>query len=239
MAMGTTGVLRESVQHTQDRLSDGFAHARDMAVTRDRPRDGYARIDGFLSSASKHLHAVDAVLLGPARRGVPHGRALVHDYLRSSKDLEVELAHVKAREYGSVYESSFAWPEVWAAVEAALTEHRQHEEQLVDRLSESLADDELDRLATRLYSAELAAPSRPHPYTPRTGLLGLVARRVMHVVDGFWDTTEGRMVQEPERAPKKPPGLFGQYLMGDPRFVEETSEEEKEAQTDRPRPEEP
>lgn len=219
--MGTTAVLRNSIQHTHDRLSDRLADAREMAVSRDRPRDGHARIDGFLSSASKHLHAVDAVLLRPARRKVPDGGALVHDYLRSSRHLEVVLAHVKAHEYGSVYERTYAWPAVWLEVEAAMADHRRHEEVLGRRLSDHLGDDEIDLMTQRLYAAELAAPSRPHPYTPHTGLLGLVARRLMHAVDSFWDTAENRMVPTPAREPRKPPGRFAQYLLADPRFDEE------------------
>ena len=234
MPMGTTAVLRDSIQQTQDRLSAGLEQARVMAVSRDRPRDGYERIDGFLSTASKHLHAVDAVLLRPARRAVPDGRALVHDYLHSSRGLEVELSHVKAHEYGSVYETSFAWPEVWAGVETALADHREHEEQLTERLCESLDDHDLEVLAQRLYAAELAAPSRPHPFAPHTGLLGLVTRKVMHVVDGFWDATEGRMVPEPEPPPKKPLGLFGQYLMGDPQFDEDAPDDRPGAHNRRP-----
>lgn len=219
--MGTTAVLRSSIQHTHDRLSDRLADARNMAVARDRPRDGHARIDEFLASASKHLHAVDAVLLRPARRTVPDGGALVHDYLRSSRHLEVVLAHVKAHEYGSVYETSYAWPEIWGEVGAAMADHRRHEEVLGDRLSSALDDDALDRLTQRLYAAELAAPSRPHPYTPHTGLVGLVARRVMHAVDAFWDTAENRMVPAPVPPPRKPPGRMAQYLLADPRFDEE------------------
>ena len=92
---------------------------------------------------------------------------------------------------------------------------------LADRLSDTLADDDLDKLARRLWAAELAAPSRPHPYTPHTGPFGVVARRVMHTVDRFWDAAEGRMVPEPTPEPKKRPGLVAQYFLGDPRFDEE------------------
>ncbi|MBB3043288.1 hypothetical protein KM427_19195 [Nocardioides sp. LMS-CY] len=219
--MGTTDVLRNSIQHTQGRLSDRLADAREMEAPPDRPRDGYARIDAFLSSTSKHLHAVDAVLLRPARRRVPDGGALVHDYLRSTKELEVVLAHVKAHEYGSVYEISFSWPEVWDGVDLAMTDHQRHEAVLGNQITESLDDSELDVLAQRLYAAELAAPSRPHPYTPHTGLLGNVARKVMYAADRFWDTLEGRMVPEPAPEPKKKPGLMAQYFLADPRFDEE------------------
>jgi hypothetical protein len=218
--MGTTDVLRRSIHHSQDRLTDRLADARSMEAPADRPRDGHARIDAFLSGASKHLHAVDAALLRPARRRVPDGAPLVHDYLRSAKDLEVVLAHVKAHEYGSVYESSYTWLEVWDEVEVAMADHRRHESVLGDRITESLDDPEIEALALRLYAAELAAPSRPHPYTPHTGVLGLLARRVMHTADLFWDTVEGRMVPEPSPPPKKRPGLVAQYFVADPRFDE-------------------
>jgi hypothetical protein len=219
--MGTTDVLRSSIQHTHGRMSQRLEAAKVMETPADRPRDGYERIDTFLAATSKHLHAVDAVLLRPARKRVPDGATLVHDYVRSVKELEIVLAHVKAHEYGSVYESSYAWPEVWADVDTALADHHRHEEVLGDQLSNALDDEQLDRLTHRLYNAELAAPSRPHPYTPHTGLLGLVARRVMHTADRFWDTVEGRMDPEPKAEPKKPPGRIAQYFLADPRFDEE------------------
>jgi hypothetical protein len=219
--MGTTDVLRTSIQQTQGRLSERLEQARAMAAPPGRPRDGYARIDDFLCCTSKHLHAVDAVLLRPARREVPDGGALVHDYLRSAKELEVVLAHVKAHEYGSVYETSYSWSKVWDDVDSSMAVHRRHEEVLCDRLTRTLDDPALDRLAQRLYAAELAAPSRPHPYTPHTGLLGLVARRVMHAADCFWDAVEGRMIAEPVAPAKKRPGLVAQYFLADPRFDEQ------------------
>lgn len=219
--MGTTDVLRSSIQHTQTRTAERLAAARAMEAPVKRPRDGYERIDAFLATTSKHLHAVDAVLLPPVRKEVAAGSDLVHEYLRSAKELEIVLAHVKAHEYGSAYESSFAWPEVWSDVDAALADHHRHERELGVRLTAVLEDQELDRLTRRLHDAELAAPSRPHPYTPHTGLLGLVARRMMHAVDSFWDAVEGRMVPGPAPEPKKPPGRIAQYFLADPRFDEE------------------
>jgi hypothetical protein len=219
--MGTNDVLRSYIRHSHDGLLERLGAARAMGAAVDRPRDGHERIDGFLAGVSKHLHAVDAVLLPRTRKVVSGGPVLVHDYLRSAKALEVELAHVKAHEYGSVYESSFAWPSVWTGIEDAMFDHRGHEEALADRLTEALDDPALDVLAQRLHAAELAAPSRPHPYTPHTGLPGLVARKVMHTVDIFWDTVEGRMVPEPAHVPKKPPGRVAQYFLADPRFDEE------------------
>ena len=50
--MGTTDVLRSSIQHTQSRLSERLAEARSMEASRDRPRDGHERIDAFLATTS-------------------------------------------------------------------------------------------------------------------------------------------------------------------------------------------
>jgi hypothetical protein len=219
--MGTTDVLRRSVRHTHEDLAELFHTARAMESPTDRPREAYESIDRFLATASKHLHAVDAVLLAAVRRRVTGGRALVHDYVHAVKALEVVLAHAKANEYGSAYERTHAWAPMWADVEAALAAQQRQERALCDRLVEALGDAELDRLAQRLHDAELAAPSRPHPYTPHTGLPGLVARKVMHTADLFWDSVEGRMVPEPERVPKKSPGLIAQYFLADPRFDED------------------
>ena len=220
--MGTNDVLRRSIQQTHDGLAERLQAARAMGAPPEEPRQDYQRIDLFLATASKHLHAVDAVLLPRARKQVPDGGHLVHDYLRSAKDLEVVLAHVKAHEYGSVYESGYAWPGVWSDVRTAMWDHRRHEQVLGDRLTASLDDPAIDVITERLRNAEFAAPTRPHPYTPHTGLLGLVARRVMHTADSFWDAVEGRTVPEQKRAPKKEPGRFTQYVLGDPHFDEES-----------------
>jgi hypothetical protein len=47
-------------------------------------------------------------------------------------------------------------------------------------------------------------------------------------VDAFWDSTEGRMLPERERPPRKPPGLFSQYLLADPRFDEDEDQDKDE-----------
>jgi hypothetical protein len=218
--MGTTDVLRSSLEHTHHEIADRRRAAAARAP-REEPRHDRQCLDEFLAATSRHLHAVDAVLVPAARTRVPDGRAVAHDYLRTARTLEVVLAHVKAHEYGSVYETSFAWSTVWAEVDLALEEQWRREEALAERLTEALPDDRLDRLTGDLRAAEARAPSRPHPYTPHTGLLGRAGRRVMHVADGFWDTVEGRMVPEPERPPKPPPGRFTQYFLADPRFDEE------------------
>jgi hypothetical protein len=213
--MGTPDVLRSSVQHTHDQLDARLADARTMVTTPGQPRKAFEGIDTFLALASKHLGAVDAALLPAARRHLPDGGHLVHDYLRTARDVEVALAHVKARAYGSTFEAGHHWPAVWSDVADALARQRGAETVLVEQLSRVLAPADLDDLAERLHRA------RPHPYPPHTGLPGLVARKVLHLVDSFWDAAEGRMVAAPSPPPRKRPGLVAQYFLADPRFDEE------------------
>jgi hypothetical protein len=219
--MTTADVLRHSVAHTHEHLADWLEGARAMAGTRAEPRKAYEDIDTFLAIASRHLGAVDAVLLPAVHREVSHGGKLVHDYVHAEREFEVTLAHIKAHAYGSTYESGFTWPEAWTEVEETLARHRTLETALADALSEVLTPEVLDDLAEALQSAEATAPTRPHPYAPHTGVAGSVSRKVLHAVDAFWDTAEGRMAPEPQPPAKPKPGLVWQYLLADPRFDED------------------
>jgi hypothetical protein len=219
--MTTADVLRHSVEHTHENLAAWLAGARAMADTREQPRKAYEDIDTFLAIASRHLGAVDAVLIPAVRHGVPHSHRLVHEYVHAERELEVRLAHVKAHAYGSTYESGFTWLEAWTEVEESLARHRISETALADALSEELTPEVLDDLAEALQAAEAKAPTRPHPWAPHTGVAGTVSRKVLHAVDAFWDTAEGRMAPEPQPPAKPKPGLLWQYLLADPRFEEE------------------
>jgi hypothetical protein len=219
--MTTADVLRHSVEHTHENLTAWLEGARAMAGTRDQPRKAYEDIDTFLAIASRHLGAVDAVLIPAVRHEVSHSNRLVHDYVHAERQLEVTLAHIKAHAYGSTYESGYTWLEAWGEVDESLARHRTCETALADALSDVLTPEVLDDLAEALQSAEAKSPTRPHPYAPHTGVAGSVSRRVLHTVDAFWDTAEGRMAPEPEPPSKPKPGLIWQYLLADPRFDEE------------------
>jgi len=221
--MSVTTVLQDTLQHRHDELSGQLEDARAALGSVQQSRRGCPPIDLFLSGTSQHLHAVDAVLL-PAARRCENGADLVHSYLHASRELEVVLAHVKAHEYGSAYETSYDWTSVWGDVDTALEDHWVQEEAVADCLTAELPDEVVEDLVTTLRDAERKAPTRPHPYLPHTGATGSVTRGVMRHVDAFWDAAEGRFTPEPARPPKKKPGLIGQYIMADPRFDEQDQE---------------
>ena len=219
--MSNVDVLRHSIAHTHENLENRLQRARAMAHAPDQPRQALEVLDGFLAMASRHLGAVDAVLVPAVHAQVPGGDLVVHDYVHAERDLELALAHVKARAYGSAYDADRSWSSVWADVATSLASHRDSETVLAEALTESLDSGALDDLTERMQGAEAGAPTRPHPYAPHTGVAGQVSRRVMHAVDAFWDATEGRMIPEKERRERGKPGRFTQYFLADPRFDEE------------------
>lgn len=215
-SVGTTDCLRESVQHTYDELSTRLEAACQVTAAPDHSRRGCPPIDLLCACVAQHLHAVDEVLL-PC---VPMHRDS-HDFRAAQHEVEVQLAHVKAHEFGSSYETGHSWSQVWADVREALEALQQQEEAMVAQLREMLSDDELQKMTDELEHREPREPTRPHPYLPHTGAAGQAMRRVMRLVDGFWDEADGRYVPVTPRPARRPPGRVSQYLMGNPRFDDE------------------
>lgn len=220
--MGTTDCLKESVQHTYDSLATRLEAACQVTAAADHSRRGCPPIDMLCACVAQHLHAVDEVLLPclPMHHDT-------HDFRAAQHEVEVVLSHVKAHEFGSTYEHSFSWPAMWGDVREAMTALQREEEAMVARLGEMLPDNELQAMTDELERREPYEPTRPHPYLPHTGTPGQVMRRVMRMVDGFWDEADGRYVPVAPRPARKAPGLLSQYLMGNPTFDEETDEPPK------------
>lgn len=212
--------LVQSTEQTHRSLAAGLETAAAMRQVPGEPRKGFEHADRFLTATSRHLNAVESILLPVAHKRLDDA-ALVQEFVRASKGLETALVNAKGREYGSAYAVTMRWSDVWAAVRSRLEEERRLEHALAERLTEALDEDQTAELAEHLRRAEPRAPSRPHPHAPHLGRRGRFARRVLHTVDAFWDTTEARMVSEPERPARKEPGLLGQYLLADPRFDED------------------
>ena len=214
--MGTTDCLKESVQHTYEALSARLEDACHVTVAADHSRRGCPPIDMLCACVAQHLHAVDEVLL-PC---VPMHRDS-HAFRAAQHAVEVQLAHVKAHEFGSTYETHHSWSEVWSDVRRALEALQREEEAMIERLRDMLDDAELQKMTDELQRREPREPTRPHPYLPHTGTPGQVMRRMMRMVDGFWDEADGRYVPVAPHPERKPPGRLSQYLMGNPRFDEE------------------
>jgi hypothetical protein len=206
----------EATQHAMElRLHDALIPHRDPL----RPRDHYAAIDTFVASVSRHLAATEAVLATEARHTVPGGRKLSHDYLSAARRLEHALVRIKGKLYGEAHLIYLAWPSLWADARERLDEHNRLETNLVEELLRHGAPVMIDGLARRMFNVETHGPTRPHPRTPHSGLLGSAARRMWALADRFWDAAEGRVIPEPVRPPaRRHGGLIAQYLVADPKF---------------------
>jgi hypothetical protein len=200
-----------------DRLETAISAHPDAA----HPRDRYPATDTFLASVSRHNAAVLAVLVPAARHALPDGHERAREFVHQSRRLEVALAQVKAKLYGSSYAIRRPWHSIWADVRTEFDETWRLEKSLATEVAAARSEDEVS-LDEELYHAELRAPTRPHPYVPHQGVPGKLARRVTHRVDQFWDATEGRMIPEPVRHQDRDhQGLLTQYLLADPHMHED------------------
>ena len=213
-----------TLAHDLDSIHHDLGHRLSLASSaqadRRHPRDHYTAIDTFLAAASRHNAAmVDAI--APLVRHLPEGHDLAHEFLTASRTYEESLAQVKAKLYGSTFAVGRPWPSIWQDV--------RHDFDVVcdleGRLAEALLAADVDGtedLGTRLHHAELASPTRPHPWIPHQGVVGHAARAVARRVDLFWDAAEGRMVPEPVRHHDRDhQGRLTQYLLADPHLPEE------------------
>jgi hypothetical protein len=213
--------MSESHRVLDERLTRAAASRPDA----HHARDHLPAIDTFLASVSRHNGAVLDALLPAVRHRLPDGEELARAFVLQCKELEVALANVKAKLYGSTYAVRWSWDTVWDDVRAEFDRTWRLEQRLVDGLAAHRHDDDPD-WGERVYHAELHAPTRPHPYVPHRGLRGRIARTVALRLDRFWDTTEGRMIPEPVRAHDyHDDGKLTQYLLADP-HIEEAEEQQ-------------
>jgi len=217
MAHGDSLVLTtEATQRSlEERLGEALAPHRD----RHRPRDNYAAIDTFMAATSRHLAAVDAVLVTRVRHDVPDGEAVCQEYLHVARRLEHTLALLKGKLYGEAHAIHLEWRELFETAHAQLEEHNRCERAMVGALVRHGDPDAVDALAQRVFTSEAHGPTRPHPRSPHTGLFGLAARRVWAFADRVWDAAEGRVIPEPVRPrAHRHDSLLAQYLVADPKF---------------------
>ena len=198
--MNTVNVLGSSLRRPlHEELAARLDRASMMRPTPGEPRKGYEQVDTFLAVASKHLTPSTRRCCRRCAGRSPTAARLVHDYLHAAKGLELALAHLKAREYGSVFDAGRSWQRGVGRrgrrpVRTPATRARAGRP-----AGRQSCDPRSTRSPTGSTGPRCAAPTRPHP-TPRTPASpGPVARRLLRTVDSFWDAVEGRMVPDPPR----------------------------------------
>ena len=171
-AHGTADVLRSSVLHTHDNLVARLETASAMVVTPGRP----AR-----PTRDRHLprgrepapQRGRRILLPTARKRLPDGAHVVHDYLHAARELEVAAdPRQGARLRIDLRGRSPLAGGVGRRRRRAGGAPAQRDRRSSTSWRAVLDPGALADLAERLHRAESAAPTRPHPYTPHTGLPG-------------------------------------------------------------------
>jgi hypothetical protein len=214
--MVMTSLLESALESEHQRIQALAEDARTVVPVADEPRIRYRLTDTFSTTLSRHLAAIEDVLLPEAKRATADGQKRTREYVRDARQLEATLHRLKGRLYGDGT-THIDWDSLWSELAAELAEHATHEDTLVHDLSSSLTDAEAERLIERLISAEERAPTRPHPYTPHTGILGRLARRLWRIADSFWDEAEGRLIPRREaEPPAHPDSLMHRYFTGAP-----------------------
>lgn len=203
-------------------LAEEHAYIRKLATraeqtrpTDDEPRVHFGLTDTFSAVLCQHLAAVDDVLLPRARKELSHGHAKVADYVRHARRLEHTLHLLKAKMYGDAAALRWTLEGVWDGVDEWLDDHITHEQMLMHALAEHLTAEEEYRLAAKLTASEERSPTRPHPYTPHTGVLGRISHRFWARADSFWDDAEARIVPLRRRGRVHAgEGLLSRYFTG-------------------------
>ncbi len=211
-----TSLLEATLESEHQRIRE-FADAAEAAeFSADEPRIRHRLSDTFSAVLSRHLAAVDDVLLPAAKSSTAYGRESVRDYVRHVRELEKVLHELKARVYGAAT-ADMDWDGIWHEIDRHLDDHALREAALVEQLAACLSATETRRLAHRFTAAEERAPTRPHAYTPHTGWIGRLAHRFWRIADGFWDEAEGRVIpHRPAKPPAHPDSLMHRYMTGAP-----------------------
>jgi hypothetical protein len=208
-----------TIEATQRSLEERLGECLAPAGPRAHPRDFYACTDAFLAATSRHLAAVEAVILPAVRQGMPEGDLAVRRYCQVARRLEQTLFMVKSHVYGEAHAVYVRGPQLWGLVQQQLAEHNRLETELVQALVGAERAAAPDVLARRVFDAETRGPTRPHPHLPHTGRFSPVARKVWALADRFWDNAEGRVVPAPVRpVAHHHDSLLAQYFVGDPHF---------------------
>lgn len=219
--MSAVDTLVPGSNATHDVLRHRLSMAAAASPDRRHPRDHYRAIDTFLASASRHQAAVLEVVVPAVRKRLPDGEERAHEFVHQDKQLEIALAQVKAKLYGSTYAIRRSWRSIWDEVGREFEATWRLERELVEGLAEHRHDGDPD-WGERIYHAELHAPTRPHPFVPHSGLRGRIARTLALRVDRFWDAAEGRMIPEPVHPHDRGhDGRLTQYLLADPHLPED------------------
>jgi hypothetical protein len=226
-APSASPTLVEAILAPHDVLAERLAQARVEGTAPGDPRSHAGPCDVFLAMSSEHLAAAEEVLYPAARRRLTDGRDQVSAQMHLSRQLERVLRDIEGSLYGDVFVADAARAGLWDEAARLLAQHAEGERKLVARLTETLDHDEQRKLGESFAAAVERAPTRPHPYSPHSAVLGRVSNRLWSLADRAMDTMDNRSVPHKPAPPHAPAdSRWGQYVLGQPAFDEEPPPEQ-------------
>lgn len=150
---------------------------------------------------SWHIAALDHVLYPAAARHLPALSGALRSQQARTRALSLTLRRLHAQLAGDGAVSAHDVPSLRRQVLTALREHSAGERALIAQLQSALTGEQWGDLAGQYADRLQRGPTRPHPHTLRTGVLGRLAHRVSAVVDRTLDVLDSRAVRPVPIAP--------------------------------------
>lgn len=160
-------------------------------------RDGLLAVEAFsnhraIATASGHLAVMRLVIWPAARRALGRGDRTLSACAASARQALWALCLYQRWLAGEAHAARLPGQDLLATLRQRLDGYRSDEAELLARLLHQAAGDELTRLARSYRVALAASPSRPHPCSPHSGLLGWLAFRLHGGWDKVLDTLDSR-----------------------------------------------
>ncbi len=160
----------------------------------DGRRSHRQRADSVIMTLSQHSAAVETVVHPPLARLVG-GKPFVVEDRQLNHTVALQLRRLRGALEGDAFAASISPTGVAQRISGLLAEQAHLRSEWVGRLEDELSDAEQWQLAERLSGAVRRSPTRPHPYSPRSGLLGRAARQFWTPVDRAMDVMDNRSMQ--------------------------------------------
>jgi hypothetical protein len=144
---------------------------------------------------SAHLAALHGVIYPVAARHVPGTSPALRDQQHRSRALALLLRRLHAQLSGDGAAAAEDVPSLRGAVLGALREHTAGEQELTGLLRAALTSEQWQELVGAYRSRLRSGPTRPHPHTPGTGLVGRLAYGMSARVDRVLDVLDSRIVR--------------------------------------------
>ena len=201
---GTSPELLTELGHAHEHVLDGLD---------DPSENTFAAV----TWASAHLAAVDRVLYPAACAALDDGRERVRALQAVDKRLQLVLWELDRRLTGDVHLRRVPVQVLENGVRRALQAHVEGETALVHDLVRVLSAEQQRELVTRLATALLRSPTRPHPDTRHGRRSSGLTFWFDGVVDRIRDSLDSRIVPTPHRTSvPRPVTRWGAYALGTP-----------------------